>query len=271
MSPDSDGGVRSITSAEAIALARTCSIVAAIVAGSGPVTRAAICSINCGSAHSAYLVSTARITSLIDGRTTGAGVDGFPSTTASIPSTAIRRYLGGSAEAVFQPHAEAVLHSCLHDRTLRVDPGSTPDALAMLPASHVVVVASLRTDLGASLLDGRISLIYDFDGAAAVDPRKRGSASKRSRRARGSLHGCAPWGVGRSATPCLMTRHPAERFEEMGLTEDDVEAALSYPEITYPSSPHYGPGRNIAVAGRLAVVHNGPTVITVLWHKRSGR
>jgi len=43
----------------------------------------------------------------------------------------------------------------------------------MLPASHVVVVASLRTDLGASLLDGRISLIYDFDGASAVEPRKR--------------------------------------------------------------------------------------------------
>jgi len=68
-----------------------------------------------------------------------------------------------------------------------------------------------------------------------------------------------------------MTRHAAERCEEMGLTEDDVEAALSYPEITYPSPPHYGPGRNIAVASRLAVVHNGPTVITVLWHKRSDR
>jgi len=87
MSPGSDGGVRSTTSADAIASARTCSMVAAIVAGSGPVTRAAICSINCGSAHSAYLVSTARSTSLIDGHTTGDGACGFPSTTVSISST----------------------------------------------------------------------------------------------------------------------------------------------------------------------------------------
>jgi len=85
----------------------------------------------------------------------------------------IRRYLGERAEAVFQPHAEAMLQTCLDDRTLRVDPGSTPDALAMLPASHVVVVASLRTDLGAALLDGRISLTYDLDGTPAADARKR--------------------------------------------------------------------------------------------------
>ena len=85
----------------------------------------------------------------------------------------IRSYLGDRAEGVFQPHAEATLRTCLDDRTLLVDPGSTPDALAMLPASHVVVVASLRTDLGAALLDGRISLTYDVDGKPAADARTR--------------------------------------------------------------------------------------------------
>lgn len=85
----------------------------------------------------------------------------------------IRRYLGGRAEAVFQPHAEAVLQTCMDDRTLQIDAGNTPDALAMLPASHIVVVASLRTDLGASLLDGRVDLTYDIDGNPAIDARSR--------------------------------------------------------------------------------------------------
>ena len=49
MSPDSTGGHRSTTPTDAIASARTCSIVSAIVAGSGPVVRAAICSISCDS------------------------------------------------------------------------------------------------------------------------------------------------------------------------------------------------------------------------------
>jgi len=74
-----------------------------------------------------------------------------------------------------------------------------------------------------------------------------------------------------SAASCVMTRHASERCAEMGLTEHDVAVALEAAEISYPSPPEYGHGRNITVAGRLAVVHNGSTIITVLWHARSGR
>lgn len=70
MPPGSAGGVRSTTPTDAITSARTSSTTAAIVAGSGPLTRAAICSISCGSDHSAWRVSTASSTSSTVGRDT---------------------------------------------------------------------------------------------------------------------------------------------------------------------------------------------------------
>ena len=85
----------------------------------------------------------------------------------------IRRYLSDRAEVVFQPHAEAVLRSSIEGRQLVEPIGKRFDALAMLPADHVVVVASLRTDAGAELLDGRTPLTYDYDTKCPADPRAR--------------------------------------------------------------------------------------------------
>lgn len=70
-----------------------------------------------------------------------------------------------------------------------------------------------------------------------------------------------------------LTYHASARMIEMGVDDDELLETLGYPSITYPSPPSYGPGRLIAVAGRLAIVHNPSTrtVITVLWHGRSDR
>jgi hypothetical protein len=51
----------------------------------------------------------------------------------------------------------------------------------------------------------------------------------------------------------------------------EVADALVSAELTYPSPPKYGAGRQISVAGPLAVVHHDDHVITVLWHRREGR
>ncbi len=90
-SPDSISGQRSTTPADAIASARTSSIVRAIVSGSGPVVRIAICSINCDSDYSACRISTASNTSPTLGRTITAGNDTFPSVVSIIWSTSTRR------------------------------------------------------------------------------------------------------------------------------------------------------------------------------------
>lgn len=70
-----------------------------------------------------------------------------------------------------------------------------------------------------------------------------------------------------------VTGHAAHRMDQMGVEESELFYVLEHPSITYPSPPHHGPGRSIAVAGRLAIVHNPTTktVITVLWHGASGR
>ena len=70
-----------------------------------------------------------------------------------------------------------------------------------------------------------------------------------------------------------VTQHASVRMDEMGVQTEELIETLEHPSITYPSPPAYGPGRAIAVAGRLAVVHNPTTraVITVLWHGWSGR
>ena len=53
-----------------------------------------------------------------------------------------------------------------------------------------------------------------------------------------------------------LTNHASARMNEMGVEDNELLETLEYPSITYPSPPSYGPGRSIAVAGRLAVVHN---------------
>lgn len=71
--------------------------------------------------------------------------------------------------------------------------------------------------------------------------------------------------------PVRLTHHARQRSTEMGLSQAEVERALAYPEVTYPSPPAYGPDRKICVSGRLAVVHSGSDVITVLWRGRDQR
>lgn len=70
-----------------------------------------------------------------------------------------------------------------------------------------------------------------------------------------------------------LSHHAELRMSEMRIERDEVLEALTDPSITYPSPPSYGPGRSVAVGGRLAVVVHSATrtVITVLWHGRSGR
>ena len=70
-----------------------------------------------------------------------------------------------------------------------------------------------------------------------------------------------------------ITHHAEVRMTEMQIGAVELLETLTYPSITYPSPPSHGPGRSIAVAGRLAVVVNTSTctVITVLWHGQTGR
>jgi hypothetical protein len=68
-----------------------------------------------------------------------------------------------------------------------------------------------------------------------------------------------------------LTAHATERSTQMRLDLDEITATVRQPDLTYPSPPKYGPGRVISVGGRLAVVHSGATVITVLWRGRTCR
>ena len=70
---------------------------------------------------------------------------------------------------------------------------------------------------------------------------------------------------------CTLSHHAQQRCHEMDVTVAEVASALVDAELTYPSPPKYGAGRQISVAGRLAVVHHHNNVITVLWHRREGR
>lgn len=70
----------------------------------------------------------------------------------------------------------------------------------------------------------------------------------------------------------FLTRHARQRCIEMGLTRADVVVVLLDPETTYPSPPHYGPGRRVSTRGYLAVVHTDDfSVITVLWNRQCSR
>ena len=71
----------------------------------------------------------------------------------------------------------------------------------------------------------------------------------------------------------VVTHHAEIRMNEMNVDIEEVLAVLEWPSTTYPSPASYGPGRSVAVAGRLAVVHNPSSgaVITVLWNGQSGR
>ena len=53
----------------------------------------------------------------------------------------------------------------------------------------------------------------------------------------------------------------------------EVVETLTRPVTTYPSDPHYGLGRRVAVRSRLAVVYaeSDWTVITVLWDGQTSR
>ena len=68
-----------------------------------------------------------------------------------------------------------------------------------------------------------------------------------------------------------LTAHAAQRSTEMSVDLIEITAVIGQPDITYPSPPGHGHGRVISVGGRLAVVHSGTTVITVLWRGRTGR
>lgn len=63
----------------------------------------------------------------------------------------------------------------------------------------------------------------------------------------------------------IAARHAIERLEQMGLDWSEVIEVVARPEIIYPSPRSHGPDRWISVGGRLAVVHRGCVVITVLW------
>jgi hypothetical protein len=74
-----------------------------------------------------------------------------------------------------------------------------------------------------------------------------------------------------AVTDCTLSRHAQHRSDQMNVTAAEVVDVLVSPELTYPSPHRHGPGRQISVVGRLAVVHHGDHVITVLWHRLEGR
>jgi hypothetical protein len=70
----------------------------------------------------------------------------------------------------------------------------------------------------------------------------------------------------------FLTRHALQRCREMGVERAEVVHALRSYVARYPSPAHYGKGRFVSVAGRLAVVHTATLlVITVLWNGKTGR
>ena len=61
--------------------------------------------------------------------------------------------------------------------------------------------------------------------------------------------------------------HARRRMEEMGVTEEEVLAALDEPEVAYPQHPKIYPDREVHAAGRVAacVVVDEGVVVTVVW------
>lgn len=57
----------------------------------------------------------------------------------------------------------------------------------------------------------------------------------------------------------------------MGVTVDEVYATLREPVLRYPGGDGHRAGRQVHVAGRIAVVTGGKWVVTVLWHRADGR
>lgn len=74
-----------------------------------------------------------------------------------------------------------------------------------------------------------------------------------------------------SAGMLTMSPHAQQRRKMMGITEHQIATAVADPELTYPSPPDYPPGRMLYQRGEIVVVMEGSRVITVLWHRRTGR
>jgi hypothetical protein len=75
------------------------------------------------------------------------------------------------------------------------------------------------------------------------------------------------------ATRISLCEHASERMAEMGVDINEVGMALSEPELTYPGSVKYKPGRTCYQRGRIVVVwcNVEQVVVTVLWHQKEGR
>lgn len=70
----------------------------------------------------------------------------------------------------------------------------------------------------------------------------------------------------------FLTPHALRRCKEMNVERAEVVEVIERHELQYPSPPGHGPGRLLAVGGRLLVVHTPDmVVITVMWAGAEGR
>lgn len=67
-----------------------------------------------------------------------------------------------------------------------------------------------------------------------------------------------------------MTKHARVRAAEMGVTDEEIEAAYYEPDRDYPQRKYLG--QRIRTRGRIALAYNPYTgkVITVLWDMPKG-
>lgn len=65
----------------------------------------------------------------------------------------------------------------------------------------------------------------------------------------------------------FLSLHALERMREMGIERDEVVHALDQPEVVYPVRE----GRLGAIGGRLCVIIDDDSVVTVLWRGLEGR
>lgn len=70
-----------------------------------------------------------------------------------------------------------------------------------------------------------------------------------------------------------LSGHAEERMEEMGVSVEEVQRALSNYDYDYPGSKRYPQGRRVRVSGRIGVVYEEADheIITVIWHRQSAR
>ena len=73
----------------------------------------------------------------------------------------------------------------------------------------------------------------------------------------------------------IITPHARQRRKQMRVTEDQIEAVINDPEMTYPDDPKYPNERVIYQRGQLVVVvehgEHGTRVMTVFWHGKDER